>query len=284
MQDGCCWRHSACCCAHAARSARPFRLQLPDDTSASRSASTAANGRRWTRSTAARAIWSCGRTGGTLCLGGDEAEFRWQLDGTALTLTSGRETCRGTLENGRIETDLFGADIRLSFPPKRRTGAGTPQPEEAGPAAEDSPEPDAISWPGDWYGWYAIVDAGSDYDEFKDSAWAACARITRTEDTGSIEVWDTETAAGERIGKMKIRFAKGEGPSGSLALKSGKFWDETLQKDGWSCDPARTDVRNFPQMICLSALAGDPASDSWFRIRLYLRPWGVDWSDVRTGM
>ena len=39
---------------------------------------------------------------GTLCLGGDEAEFRWQLDGTALTLTSGRETCRGTLENGRI--------------------------------------------------------------------------------------------------------------------------------------------------------------------------------------
>ena len=34
---------------------------------------------------------------GTLCLGGDEAEFRWQLDGTALTLTSGRETCRGTL-------------------------------------------------------------------------------------------------------------------------------------------------------------------------------------------
>ena len=82
---------------------------------------------------------------------------------------------------------------------------------------------------------------------------------------------------------MKIRFAKGEGPSGSLAVKSGKFWDETRQKDGWSCDPARTDVRNFPQMIYLSALAGDPASDSWFRIRLYLRPWGVDWSDVRTG-
>ena len=172
----------------------------------------------------------------------------------------------------------------LSFPAcPARARARPTQPEEAGPAAEESPEPDAISWPGDWYGWYAIVDAGSDYDEFKDSAWAACARITRTEDAGSIEVWDTETAAGERIGKMKIRFAKGEGPSGSLALKSGKFWDETLQKDGWSCDPARTDVRNFPQMICLSALAGDPASDSWFRIRLYLRPWGVDWSDVRTG-
>lgn len=169
---------------------------------------------------------------GTLCLGGDEAEFRWQLDGTALTLTSGRETCRGTLENGRIETDLFGADIRLSFRQSAAPAQEPAQPEEAGPAAEESPEPDAISWPGDWYGWYAIVDAGSDYDEFKDSAWAACARITRTEDAGSIEVWDTETAAGERIGKMKIRFAKGEGPSGSLALKSGKFWDETLQKDG----------------------------------------------------
>ena len=60
---------------------------------------------------------------GTLCLGGDEAEFRWQLDGTALTLTSGRETCRGTLENGRIETDLFGADIRLSF--RQSASAGT---------------------------------------------------------------------------------------------------------------------------------------------------------------
>lgn len=150
---------------------------------------------------------------GTLCLGGDEAEFRWQLDGTALTLTSGRETCRGTLENGRIETDLFGADIRLSFRQSAAPAQEPAQPEEAGPAAEESPEPDTISWPGDWYGWYAIVDAGSDYDEFKDSAWAACARITRTEDAGSIEVWDTETAAGERIGKMKIRFAKGEGPS-----------------------------------------------------------------------
>ena len=110
---------------------------------------------------------------GTLCLGGDEAEFRWQLDGTALTLTSGRETCRGTLENGRIETDLFGADIRLSFRQSAAPAQEPTQPEEAGPAAEDSSEPDAISWPGDWYGWYAIVDAGSDYDEFKDSAWAA---------------------------------------------------------------------------------------------------------------
>lgn len=66
---------------------------------------------------------------GTLCLGGDEAEFRWQLDGTALTLTSGRETCRGTLENGRIETDLFGADIRLSF---RQSAAPAQEPRAAG--------------------------------------------------------------------------------------------------------------------------------------------------------
>ena len=85
---------------------------------------------------------------GTLCLGGDEAEFRWQLDGTALTLTSGRETCRGTLENGRIETDLFGADIRLSFRQSAAPAQEPAQPEEAGPAAEESPEPDAISWPG----------------------------------------------------------------------------------------------------------------------------------------
>ena len=90
---------------------------------------------------------------GTLCLGGDEAEFRWQLDGTALTLTSGRETCRGTLENGRIETDLFGADIRLSFRQSAAPAQEPAQPEEAEPAAEESPEPDAISWPGDWYGW-----------------------------------------------------------------------------------------------------------------------------------
>ncbi len=109
----------------------------------------------------------------------------------------------------------------------------------------------------------------------KDSAWAACARITRTEDARSIEVWDTETAAGERIGKMKIRFAKGEGPSGSLALKSRKFLNETLQKKtaGAATRHGRTCGISL-QMICLSALAGDPASDSWFRIRLYLRPMG----------
>ena len=72
---------------------------------------------------------------GTLCLGGDEAEFRWQLDGTALTLTSGRETCRGTLEHGRIETDLFGADIRLTFRQSAAPAQEPTQPEEAGPAA-----------------------------------------------------------------------------------------------------------------------------------------------------
>ena len=220
---------------------------------------------------------------GTLCLGGDEAALRWQLDGTALTLTAGRETCRGTLESGRIETDLFGADIRLTFSRDGMPAQESTQPAEDDADEEEPTEPDEIRWPGDWYGWYAIVDAGSDYDAFKDSAWAACARITRTEDAGTIEVWDTETPAGEYIGRMKVRYAGGAGPSGSLTLRSGTFWEETLQKDGWSCDPALTDVRAFPQMICLSALAGDPASDSWFRLRLYLRPWGVDWSDVRTG-
>ncbi len=150
---------------------------------------------------------------GTSALGGDEAEFRWQLDGTALTLTSAARPAAERWKNGRIGD----GPVRRGHPPEFRQSAAPAQepaqPEEAGPAAEESPEPDAISWPGDWYGWYAIVDAGSDYDEFKRTA-PGPPRPHHADGgrQGASEVWGYRDGRGRAHRKMKIRFAKGEGP------------------------------------------------------------------------
>lgn len=218
---------------------------------------------------------------GVLCLDAESMDVDWTLSGQALTLSSAGQSCEGTLIDGTVQIDFFGTQLQLMFGklPQELTPEKTQEP-------ADGPEDETITpeafWSGDWYGWYAIVDTSESLGEWKDSAWDACARIALTGQNGTITVWDTETQAGQSICKTEIRLEDGRTQVGCMTAQSGSFLDCSLD-GGWSCDPAESDVSEFPDMICISARAVDPANGDWFRFRLYLRPWGTDWSDVKTG-
>lgn len=229
---------------------------------------------------------------GTLCLDGEPFSIDWSLSAAELTLTAAQQSCRGTLSGGCAEISFFGADLLLRF------GGDVPAaaPEPAAPAAEldtpspelDASAPDATTalpedyWPGDWYGWYAIVDTCEALSDFKDSAWDACARITCSDGVGTLSLWDTETDPGDTVCRAALTFSDGLTPAGTMSAHSGSFLDFAL--DGsWTCEPAVSDVSAFDHLICLSGRAVDPASGNWLQLRIYLRPWGMDWSDVKSG-
>ena len=66
-----------------------------------------------------------------------------------------------------------------------------------------------------------------------------------------------------------------------MKVDSGSFLVCDLT-DGFQCDPGASEVQKFDHMILISGRAEDE-NGGWVRFRLYLRPWGMDWEDVRTG-
>lgn len=77
------------------------------------------------------------------------------------------------------------------------------------------------------------------------------------------------------------RFRRGRPTPGHMTADSGTYLDCDLT-NGLSCDPGVSEVHTFDHMICISGRAEDE-NGGWVRFRLYLRPWGTDWEDVRTG-
>lgn len=230
---------------------------------------------------------------GFLWLGGGRTALRWSQSGGHLTLKSGRQRSEAELLDGVITAQLFGSEIWMRFvredlyqPPEAAAEEEAAAEPEAAAAAEPDTSDDPWSyWYGDWYGWYAVTQTSEDLAGWQDSSWDVCAHMTAGRgDTGSLRLWDTDNAPGEALGTVKVGFAAGITDVGCMESKSGAFLGYKLSAGDWSCDPAISDVSGFPHMICIAGTAGDAADgESWFHYRIYLRPWGTDWSDVRDG-
>lgn len=218
---------------------------------------------------------------GVFCVDGEAAAVEWAAEGRRLTLTMGSARCEGTLDANTIEIGFFDADIRMRF---SRSPSAAPllseQTQE--PAGETDTEPEyAAYWAGDWYGWHVITDASEDLQYLKDTAWDACAHISVRGQTGTLTVWDTENEPGELLLRASTAFSAGTTGAGCMTADSGTYLDCDLT-DGFQCDPGASEVQPFDHMILIWGRAEDE-NGGWVRFRIYLRPWGMDWEDVRTG-
>ena len=72
--------------------------------------------------------------------------------------------------------------------------------------------------------------------------------------------------------------------SGRLVSTGGSFFDCKLSgADAWYIDAAPSESMPYSEMICISGVYTDPEnSEDSFVYTVYLRPWGMDWEDVRT--
>ena len=230
---------------------------------------------------------------GVFCVDGEAAAVEWTTAGGQLTLTMGSARCEGTIDANTVEIGFFDADIRMKL--SRSPSAAPLLPEQTQePSAETNTESDtepdaapeaepdhAAYWAGDWYGWHIITDASEDLQYLKDTAWDACAHISVRGQTGTLTVWDTENEPGELLLRANVAFSAGTTGAGCMTADSGTYLDCDLT-DGFQCDPGASEVQAFEHMILIWGRAEDE-NGGWVCFRLYLRPWGMDWEDVRTG-
>ena len=230
---------------------------------------------------------------GVFCVDGEAAAVEWTTAGGRLMLTMGSARCEGTIDVNTITIDFFDADIRMMF--SRAAFDALLLPEQAQepdtdavPGTDAAADPDAGTepdhaayWAGDWYGWHVMTDASEELQYLKDTAWAACAHLSVRADTGTLTAWDTENEPGELLLRANVTFSAGTTDAGCMTAASGTYLDCDLT-DGFQCDPGASEVQSFDHMICISGRAEDE-NGGWVRFRLYLRPWGMDWEDVRTG-
>lgn len=224
---------------------------------------------------------------GVFCVDGEAAEVGWSTSGGELTLTMGSARCEGTIDANTIEIGFFDADLRMKFSRSASAALLLPVQAQDAEAGEDAdPDTDtapdyAAYWAGDWYGWHVVTAASEELQYLKDTAWDACAHISVRDDAGTLTVWDTENDPGELLLRASAAFSAGTTGVGRMIADSGTYLDCDLT-DGLLCDPGASEVQAFDHMICLSGRAEDE-NGGWVRFRLYLRPWGMDWEDVRTG-
>ena len=211
---------------------------------------------------------------GVFCLGGDATDIKWTLesDGT-LKLTRDSLESNGTLKDGMITlTDLWGNEVTITF---RKEGG-----------SEAAATGDALLdwWNGDWYGWWIIESGTGDYTLSEGGWWDACAHIDLGEDgSGTLTLWDDSCEAGEYIAQASVQAEADLTTSGRLVSTDGSFLNCPLTgADAWYIDAAAPESMPYHDMICISGVYTDPeGSGSSFVYTIYLRPWGMDWEDVR---
>lgn len=210
---------------------------------------------------------------------GDTYNGKWTLDGESLTMTESGDEYYGTLRDGVITVDFYGMAYTFA-----KDGAQVPQTQ---PAETESRIPSDVRWwEGDWYGWWILQNGTGSWENVSGSFWDTCARIWVEDDgSGYIEFWDEDNEAGECFANAAVSFTT-DGTSaaqGAMACGEGSFWDTDLTDGAWVVYPDDSPMGpGVENAICIRGSYVDPDNrEDSFDYEIYLRPWGVEWEDVR---
>ena len=162
--------------------------------------------------------------------------------------------------------------------------AATEAPAIDTPVATAAPVESAYSWwNGDWYGWWAVYNAGGEYTDFVDSWSDVCATISVDGDSGLVDIWDDTCEEGTNLGYIDVAFKPGKTNNGRMLSESGYFLIDDVNSGDWVVDPGDSVVSRFDQMICIhGTVVEHDNSENWVEYIVFLRPWGMSWEDVRS--
>lgn len=185
-----------------------------------------------------------------------------------------------TLESGELIVDIEGTIMH--FVPGEGSAPAVTEPETQEPEnAFDDPM--LNFWEGDWYGWWVIWSGDGYYADMEDDGWEAFAHIDVNEDyTGTVTLWDTDTTRDDPLAVVEVSFRSGISEYGTIISESGWFINDEVEHADWNCDVGASMVRMFDSMIAIDSYYYDPDNpDDSFNYVFILRPWGMDWEDVR---
>lgn len=133
-------------------------------------------------------------------------------------------------------------------------------------------------WDGTWYGWYVISNANSAYEGNINNAYDVTATIdVYADDTGYVDIVDID---GDDVCWATVSFGAGTTENGCMMSEEGSIFGFDIGHADWIVDPGVSMVSDFDYMIQIDGTVVDEDGD-WFDYKLFLRPWGMDWEDIR---
>ncbi len=181
-------------------------------------------------------------------------------------------------------------------PAPEPTPEPTPEPAPE-PTPEPAPEPttepasapfDASWWNGRWYGWRVFYIGYGEFAEVEDNAWDVVAEISADGESGTITIWDYEewTEAENQDDALlwaQVYLEDGDSPLGCMVSEYGYLADHPLEDYDICADPSWEETGDLDHLLIFSVDYVDPENEeNSAYIYFVLRPWGMDWEDVRT--
>lgn len=217
---------------------------------------------------------------GTLCID-EAAPITW---GDGIISDTEGYSMTYSLSDGRlVATD---GEVSMIFIPGQPGAVKLPEEdveEETDAPTQDNSNPILNFWAGDWYGWWVVWDGDGTYASWEDSAWDAYAHIEVNEDfTGTVTLWEVDSSREDPIAVVDVSFRSGVSEYGCMVSESGWFMDCEVSHADWNLDVGASMVRMFDKMIAIDSYYYEPENeDNNFNYVFILRPWGMDWEDVR---
>ncbi|MBR0081335.1 MAG: hypothetical protein IJP98_01195 [Clostridia bacterium] len=226
---------------------------------------------------------------GMMHSGAEVVPFSWSVSGSAFHGTDGNdETIDGTIQNGVLVLRNFvntgvtivfsGSDDRNAVETVLANLAPTPVP---------TPEPTAVPqvfdpsyWAGKWYGYLVLTDGEGAYADTVNLAMDMVGELTVEGETGRFVLRNYYAPDGPSTADVLVRFEQGASEAGRMVSVSGWNYGSAISAGDWTVDPQIGSMAQFDRMIEISATQTDEAGHS-FAYSYYLRPWGMDWEDVR---
>lgn len=133
-------------------------------------------------------------------------------------------------------------------------------------------------WSGRWYGWLVFSNAAEYYSDWIGDCGDCLADITVYDDgTGYVEIsW----LDGEVFASASVSFGAGTTEYGCMMSESGTMLNLDIGHADWIVDPGVTTVSALEHMMQIDGTLYDADGD-WIDYYFFLRPWGMDWEDVR---
>ena len=153
---------------------------------------------------------------------------------------------------------------------------------EIGEHGKAASSPYADYWDRDWYGWYQFESCDGDYENLEGMWYDACASIfVDGTDSGKLVMWDEDGSAELGVCEVEVSFGPGTTGAGCMKSESGSFLseEENVGHADWLVDPGASDVSEYDHMIEIDGKYED--ENGSLRYYIFLRPWGMDWEDVR---
>ena len=135
-------------------------------------------------------------------------------------------------------------------------------------------------WDGEYYGWWIVVNASDAYTDLDGGYWDVCGAIyLDTEDSGYIYLWDETGSVDDAFFNVDVSFGPGTTDAGSMISEDGDILGSEIGHADFIVDPGSSTVSDYDHMIEIYGTYED--EDGSFDYAIYLRPWGMDWEDVR---